>query len=234
MLLTKAVEAGTLDLIRKFMSDDRFKDFNLVGGTALALKIGHRLSIDIDLFSTGPLAAIELGQHLTTNYNATKVRTLTNGVFCFVDGVKIDLISHQYGLVNDIDLLEGIRIVSLPDIGAMKLNAIFNNGTRLKDYSDMYALLEIYSLDQLLGACAQKYPDLNISMVKQSLIHFGDIDFSDPIKYVGEEIKWPVIAEGLRMAFLQPGIKFNSLSDSKKEVTPKLEKGKRKKKGRGH
>jgi len=233
MLRTQAVEAGTLDLIRKFMSDARFNDFNLVGGTALALKIGHRLSIDIDLFSAGPFSAIDLGQHLTTTYNATKVRTLSNGVFCFVDGVKIDLISHQYGLVNEIEVLEGIRIVSLPDIGAMKLNAIFNNGTRLKDYSDMYALLEIYSLEQLLGACAQKYPDLNVSMVKNSLIHFGDIDFSDPIKYVGQEIKWPTIAERLHMAFLNPRMKFNSLPSLKNTVAPKLENGKGKKRGRG-
>lgn len=100
MLRTQAVEAGTLDLIRKFMSDARFNDFNLVGGTALALKIGHRLSIDIDLFSAGPFSAIDLGQHLTTTYNATKVRTLSNGVFCFVDGVKIDLISHQLEPTN--------------------------------------------------------------------------------------------------------------------------------------
>ena len=233
MLRTQAVEAGKLDLIRKFMSDARLNDFNLVGGTALALKIGHRLSIDIDLFSTGPFLAIELGQHLTATYNATKVRTLSNGAFCFVDGVKVDLISHQYGLVNDIEVLEGIRIVSLPDIGAMKLNAIFNNGTRLKDYSDMYALLEIYSLEQLLGACAQKYPDLNVSMVKNSLIHFGDIDFSDPIKYVGQEIKWPTIAERLHMAFLNPRMKFNSLPSLKNTVAPKLENGKGKKRGRG-
>jgi len=233
MLRTKAVEAGTLDLIKRFMSDARFNDFNLVGGTALALKIGHRLSIDIDFFSTGPFSATDLSQHLTANYDATKVRTLPNGVFCFVEGIKIDLISHQYGLVSEIDVLDGVRMVSLLDIAAMKLNAIFNNGTRLKDYSDMYALLEIYSLDQVLEACAQKYPDLNVPMVKNSLIHFGDIDFSDPIKYVGEEIKWPTIASRLRMAFLDPKVKFSPAPPLKKTITQNPEMGNRKKRGRG-
>ena len=137
MLRTNAVEAGTLDLIKRFMSDDKFKDFNLVGGTALAIQISHRLSIDIDLFSTTPFNAFELGHHLTSNYDAQEVRTLTNAVFCFVNDIKIDLISHQYPLVEKIDILDEIRMVSLLDIGAMKLNAIYNSGKRLKDFVDM-------------------------------------------------------------------------------------------------
>jgi Nucleotidyl transferase AbiEii toxin, Type IV TA system len=128
MLRTQTVEERILDLIKRFMSDDKFNNFNLVGGTALALKIGRRVSVDIDLFSTTPFDAVELGQHLGAAYNATDIRTLTNGVFCFVDDIKIDLLSRQYPLVENIDILEGIRIVSLPDIGAMKLNAIFNSG----------------------------------------------------------------------------------------------------------
>jgi hypothetical protein len=94
-------------------------------------------------------------------------------------------------------------------------------------------MLEIYSLEQLLGACAQKYPDLNASLVKHSLIHFGDIDLSDPIKYVGEEIKWAAIEERLRMAFLDPRMKFNSAPGSKKTITAKPKEGKGKKRGRG-
>jgi hypothetical protein len=70
-------------------------------------------------------------------------------------------------------------------------------------------------------------------MVKNSLIHYGDIDFSDPIKYVGEEIKWPAIAERLRMAFLDPRMKFNSEPGSKKAIIPKPKEGKAKKRGRG-
>ena len=55
MLRTETVETGTLDLIKRLMSDNYFNEFNLVGGTALALKIGHRVSVDIDLFSSSPL-----------------------------------------------------------------------------------------------------------------------------------------------------------------------------------
>jgi hypothetical protein len=189
------------------MSDDKFNAFNLVGGTALALKIGHRISVDIDLFSSSAFNASELNDHLTTNYKAEDVKTLTNGVFCFVNNIKVDLIAHQYPLVENIEIDEGVRMVSLLDIGAMKLNAIFNSGKRLKDFVDMYSLLETYTLNQMLDACQRKYSDLNINMVKQSLIHHDDI-ISLPVEFVRPEIKWPAIEERLKMAFLHPNISF--------------------------
>ena len=226
MLRTNAVEAGTLDLIKRFMSDDKFKDFNLVGGTALAIQIGHRLSIDIDLFTTTPFNAFELSHHLTRNYDAQEVRTLTNGVFCFVNDIKIDLISHQYPLVDKIDILDEIRMVSLLDIGAMKLNAIYNSGKRLKDFVDMYSLLEKYSLNQLLDACQRKYSDLNINIVKNSLMHHADIIFS-PIEFMGAEVKWPIIAERLKNAFHNPNITFG-LPENVRKI---MEKDKTNKKG---
>jgi len=110
MLRTQTVETGTLDLIKKLMSDSNFNEFNLVGGTALALQIGHRISIDIDLFSIKPFNASELSHHLMTTYHATEVRTLTNGVFCFVNNIKMDMISHQYPLVEKVETVDGIRI----------------------------------------------------------------------------------------------------------------------------
>jgi hypothetical protein len=74
------------------MSDHSFNEFNLVGGTALALKIGHRISVDIDLFSSAPFNSSELGHHLTTIYQATEVRVIKNGVF---NMVKNSLLFHD-------------------------------------------------------------------------------------------------------------------------------------------
>lgn len=208
MLRTQTVEEGTLALIKKFMADPKLQEFNLVGGTALALQIGHRISIDIDLFSTTSFNAPEIATHLKTAYNAVQPRTLTNAVFCFINDIKIDLISHQYPLVADIDVFEDIRMVSLKDIGAMKLNAIYGNGTRLKDFVDMYFLLEKFSLDDLLKACHQKYPDIDTRMAKQALIHYDDINFSVPIHYTGKGIMWTVVAERLKKAYQNPHITF--------------------------
>ena len=228
MLRTQTVEKRTLDLIKRFMSDDKFNNFNLVGGTALALKVGHRVSVDIDLFSATPFDTKDLSHHLTTVYSATDIRTLSNSIFCFVNDIKIDLLPHEYPLVGNIDVLEGIRIVSLQDLGAMKLNAIFNSGQRLKDFVDMYSLLETFTLHELLDACQRKYPDLNINMVKHSLIHFNDIIFS-PIEFIGPEIKWPVIAERLQKAYHNPYLSFGLPEITKKllQSKPSATKGRR-------
>jgi len=65
-----------------------------------------------------------------------------------VNNVKIDLISHRYPLVENIDIFEGIRLVSLLDMGAMKFSAIYNSGKQLKNFVDMYFLLEKVSVNQ--------------------------------------------------------------------------------------
>lgn len=232
MLYTETVEAGTLALIKKLMSDDKFKAFNLVGGTALSLRVGHRISIDIDLFSTEAFNAPALAEHLATTYKAPQLRSHNNGVFGFIDDIKVDLISHQYPLVGDVEILEGIRIVSLLDIGAMKLNAIYGNGTRLKDFVDFYTLLEHYTLEQLLQACQQKYQDMNMQMVKQALAYHKDIDFSVPIRYIGSEVKWPEIAERLEKAFQNPHITFG-LSEMTRKLMEKQQ-SKERGKNKGH
>jgi hypothetical protein len=117
-------------------------------------------------------------------------------------------------------------MVSLLDIGAMKLNAIFHSGRRLKDFVDIYSILEKYTLNELLDACNQKYSEINIHLVKNSLIYHSDIRFSDPIQYLGTEIKWPEIENRLKEAFNNPN-KICGLSEmtrtiiNKKQSKPK-------------
>jgi hypothetical protein len=211
MLHIQTVETRTLDLIKTLMADNQLRDFNLVGGTALSLKLGHRISIDIDLFSTSSFTSKELAQHLIEHYDAEKVRTLTNAVFCLINGVKVDLLSHQYPLIRHLDVLDGVRMVSLEDIAAMKLNAIYGSGRRLKDFVDMYVLLEKFSLDQMLQSCNTKYHDLNIQLVKYAVIYHENIDFSVPIDYTGAEIEWTAIADRLKDAFYNPHKTFGVL-----------------------
>src|SRR5688500_11434275 len=120
MLREETVERGTLDLIRRLMADEKFNDFNLVGGTALALKIGHRRSVDIDLFTAKNFDAGAIAGHVKSAYNAESVHTIKNGVFCFIDDVKVDLVAHKFPLVKEVENVAGVRMNSLLDIGAMK------------------------------------------------------------------------------------------------------------------
>jgi hypothetical protein len=232
MLRKETVEKGTMDIIHKLMKDEALASFNLVGGTALALKIGHRKSIDIDLFTDTDFNATDISRHLTATYTITRLQTINNGVFCQIDGIKLDLLAHKYPLVEDLEIIEGIRIVSLKDIGAMKLNAIFNNGTRLKDFVDIYALLEIFTLSELLQASEMKYPENNIAMVKNSLLHHEDIDFTVSIDYITNSPKWTVIADRLKKAVHNPHIAFGLPEMTRKLMEKQRSDQKGKNKGR--
>ena len=156
MLYTQTVEAGTLVLIKELMSDKELKSFNLVGGTTLSLKLGHRMSVDIDLFTDRDFDARKISSHLTQTYNAENIKTLKNGIFCFINGIKVDILAHQYPKLNKVEKVDGIRMLSLQDIGAMKLKAILHSGTRLKDFVDMYFLLEQLPLQKMYWAILPK------------------------------------------------------------------------------
>ncbi len=229
MLHQETVEEGTLDLTRRLMADPQFQTFYLVGGTALALRIGHRKSIDIDIFTDQPFNAAEIAAHLKTTYPTENIRSLKNGVFSVVDGIKVDVIAHQYPLLNKVEEKEGIRMLSLLDISAMKLNAIHGNGTRLKDFIDVYALLEYIPLEEMLKGCERKYPDINAAMARNALLYHDDIEHSEKIDFVGKEIEWPVIAERLRQAAANPKLTFVSRQSLKqsRNIRPDRRKGPR-------
>jgi hypothetical protein len=74
MLYTETVEAGTLDPIKSFICDEVFNDFNWVGGAALRLKLGHRRSIDIDLFTNKDFDAKSIKLHLEDCYKVEKAQ----------------------------------------------------------------------------------------------------------------------------------------------------------------
>lgn len=200
MLYTQTVETGTLDLIKKLMIDEVLSKFNLVGGTALSLNMGHRKSIDIDLFTDADFDALYLADHLAKTYNATISGVLTNGIFAFINDVKVDLLAHQYPILNPIEIKEGIRMLSLEDIGAMKLNAILYNGTRLKDFVDIYALVEYLPLNKITGNFIRKYPEVTSQMAHNALLYHNDIDMTMKIDYISWEIPWKEIAARLHDA----------------------------------
>jgi hypothetical protein len=142
MLYKEAVSKEMWELLQKLMKDKMLKDHILVGGTALALRLGHRLSVDIDLFSTKDFDADLLHMHLKKEYNATDSIVFENTVMTYIDNIKVDLLAHKYPIIATEETSENIRMISNHDIGAMKLHAIFQSGERLKDFVDIYFLLE--------------------------------------------------------------------------------------------
>lgn len=195
------------------MTDDRLEAFNLVGGTALALKLGHRKSIDLDLFSTKAFSPVEIAEYMQQEFDAVFKRQTEEAVYLFVSGVKVDMIYDPDPLIDKVEKNEGIRMPSLRDIGALKLSAIYDNGKRLKDFVDLYRLLENHPLETYLDYARRKFPDFYPAMLKLSVLYHDDVNLKAKIEYLGNEPAWPQITERLREAFYHPG-KIFSPADS--------------------
>ena len=177
-LHTETVSSGLLELLQKLMKEESLKSFALAGGTALALRFGHRTSVDIDLFTGTAFDAQGIAELLKTRYSLKEAETAENTVRGVIAGIKTDFIAHRYPLLNPFEEASGIRMFSCEDSAAMKLNAITNRGCK-KDFWDYAELLKIYSRDEMLAFYAGKYANDSLWNVEKSLAYFDDAE-SDP------------------------------------------------------
>ncbi len=202
MLHIQTVKGETLDLLTRLMQDSTLADFNLVGGTALALYLGHRMSIDLDLFVPRPFDAEELKMHLTTNYGFKNRFVEKHTLMGYIDDVKVDLITHAYPYVDERHITgEGIRLISMRDIAAMKLSAIVGNGTRLKDFIDVAFLSTRMSLSDMLRDYERKYANTTALSALRSLTYFDDVNHKEPVQIIDRAYKWENIERRLRQNF---------------------------------
>jgi len=190
MLQYSAVEPGTLDVLKSLMQIPALKDFNLVGGTALALYFGHRLSVDIDLFSTTDFSNESLIEPLQKNFPEFSYRSTKNpiGLFGYIDNIKVDFVKHHYHpLIENIVIENGIRVLSIPDIMAMKIAAIMKRGVK-KDFWDIAELLRYYPVQEFINYYIKKYPGQQLLIsVPFALTYFIDAEESeDPISLKGQ------------------------------------------------
>lgn len=212
MLQRIAVKNSTLELLIKLMQDSLLNHFVLVGGTALALQIAHRDSIDLDLFCKKTFDAANLLTDLEKEYNFKQNYISNNTLKGEIEGVKVDFIAHQYPNIEADLQIENIRMASLTDISAMKLNAIMSNGTRLKDFIDIAFLATSLSLDDMQNAYRKKYANSNPLMIPKALTYFKDIDFTEPINLMIGKLKWPIIEKRLLAMVNNPSKKFTPLT----------------------
>ena len=212
MLQKEIVQPGTLELLMKLMQDEKLKDFILVGGTALALQIGHRDSIDIDLFSQKPFEQDKMDSYLQKQYGFLPAFLDKNTVSGSINGVKVDLITHDYPYVKEPMLVESVRMATKEDISAMKLNAISGNGTRIKDFIDIAYLSSSLSLNDMINAFEKKYPNANAMMIPKGLVYHQDINFKEPVKMADNRLVWKKIEERLHRMIVKPNEIFKPLS----------------------
>ena len=175
MLHRKAVEPHTLSLILSLQTKPYTRDFLLVGGTALALQLGHRTSTDVDLFTNKRFDVPQLLGFLRNDFSIQVRNQMNHALLLNINSIKTDFVFQPSDLLSTPVEVENVRMASLIEIGAMKIGAITARGRR-RDFIDLYCLMEHFKLPELLDAFLKKYKDATLELAIRSLFYFEDAD----------------------------------------------------------
>ena len=154
--------------------------FYLAGGTALALRMGHRRSVDLDFFSETDEIHARTRQELIYAFSTRAAQVIENvdgDLLMLVDGLHVGFFSYGYPLLDPLQSLENVALASLLDLGLMKLDAVIGRGSR-KDFYDLYIISGQIPLPDLLSAGERKYPQVRDFplMALEGLLQFDNAD----------------------------------------------------------
>ncbi|MEO8761752.1 MAG: nucleotidyl transferase AbiEii/AbiGii toxin family protein [Bacteroidia bacterium] len=200
MLQLDAVPAGTMDILEIIANQPCLKDFYLVGGTSLALQIGHRLSVDLDFFTSDKKNITDIESELLF-LDGFKLSSKNNyALFAEFKGVKVDILNYPYKFISEPIKHNGITLCNKEDICAMKLKTAMNRGAK-KDFYDIYFLLQEYTLTQMFELFEKKYTNIEPNAIIRSLTYFEDAEESETpvllkeVSLTWEKVKQTIISE---------------------------------------
>jgi hypothetical protein len=193
MLFYPTIDTSTLELLIKLLGLPLFKDMRLAGGTSLALQLGHRRSVDLDLFGTLQTDELTLSAQLAVFEKITWLKKSSNINIFSINEVKVDFVNYSYPWMEEVKVEDGLRLAGLKDIAAMKLAAVTGRGTK-KDFIDIYFLLQQYPLKEMMNFYNKKYADGSDFLVLKSLTYFEDAEQEqEPVMLTN--INWKTIKE---------------------------------------
>jgi predicted nucleotidyltransferase component of viral defense system len=177
-----------LVILHKLMEFSELAAFRLVGGTSLSLQLGHRVSVDIDLFTDADYKSIDFNvieKRLRTEFSYVetgKINQSNFGRMYFIgqskeQSIKTDLF-YTDTFIRPVLIMEGIRFALIEDIIAMKLDVIARGG-RKKDFWDIHELIDHYRLDMMIKYYFEKYPYFEVQDVVKGITNFELADDQD-------------------------------------------------------
>lgn len=185
--------------ILPFLSN--FKDdFYLAGGTALALQLGHRDSIDFDFFSTNSFSTEELFhkvERIFLGHQVVKIQEAKDTLTLIIDSsIKLSFFGYQYKLIKPLIDENFFKLASIEDIAGMKMSAIISRSV-LKDYIDLYFIFHQFELTTLLNLTNKKFPTIDSNLVLKSLVYFEDIENEPIIFKHNQEVSFELVKKYL-------------------------------------
>jgi hypothetical protein len=201
MLHKETVRPETLGLLKELMSIKELEKFRLVGGTALSLLLGHRESIDLDLFTDEPFDRDLIVHTLQDRFPSFSFEGVKSprSFFTYINEVKVDFVFTFEPFTFPYEIEDGVRFASIEEIIALKLNAIARRGAK-KDFWDLYELLDHYSFEQMISFYQTRYPNNALMMIAKSITYFAEADLQ-PDPYCFKNLKWSEIKKTILKKF---------------------------------
>ena len=169
MLHLETVSGSLQTLIQRVCQQRELQDFRLVGGTALSLFMGHRISVDADFFTDHSFDKRVVEQTLVEQLpGIMKVQEAAYGFTWVYQQLKIDFYDWKVPFLKPAYIEHEMRLASLDDIAAYKLDAVVGRKTE-KDFRDVAELLTHFSLSEMIGFYKEKYPYNNPKLVLDHL-----------------------------------------------------------------
>lgn len=163
-------------------------DYYLAGGTAIALQIGHRKSIDFDFFAHREVD-INHVMRILSNFKISNTLVSTIDQFtCIADDVKVTFLNYPFDLNLSVNLGEKLRMPDLIDLAASKAYTL-GRRPKWKDYVDLYFLINKFGIKPVISRAEEIYKGLfNDKLFREQLVYFKDVDFSEDVEYIGESV----------------------------------------------
>lgn len=198
----EAIDERTKRVWDKIAKTGIARRFYLAGGTALAVHLGHRQSIDLDFFSRDDFSTPDLKRQLSGIGEIVLLGEADGTLHVTIDHVMVSFFRYDYGLLFPPVTFEGLTLADERDIAAMKLDAVSSRGSgSRKDFIDIYELLKKYTLAELIGFFEKKYAGIRYNMlyILKSLIYFDDAD-GEPPPVMLNETGWDSVKQSISQA----------------------------------
>jgi len=181
----------------------------LAGGSALALHLGHRYSLDFDFFSPNPLESKKIVLGLEKIGNFQKKDLASHTILGKFNTIKFSLFHYDYPLIAKLRQFLGISIAGHKDIAAMKAVAIMDRGTK-RDFVDLYFLIKAgFTVEEIFKIYDRKYEKLanNIFSLIKSLQYFIDAEETEMPKMI-KKVSWDEIKRFFEKEAVRLGKKY--------------------------
>lgn len=204
-MFTKTLLPDTFRAIQLVSTIPEVRNAYLAGGTALALQIGHRISVDLDFFTRQVFNETNLSKTLTSLSEFIPDGTAKQTVWGTIHKTKFSIFYYEYPLLEKTVVFEGIQLASLADIAAMKIHAIEDRGTR-RDFVDVFFLAKTFSLKDMIQFYQKKYrvTDDRLYAILRALDYFEDAEQEHQMPNMLVAVEW----EGVKEFFKQEVMKL--------------------------